>query len=294
MRLQGAFVAITTPFRAAGSLDEPALAAHARWLVERGVDGIVVCGTTGESATLENEEKRRACQVVLEAVGGEGKVIAGIGNNSTSETLAQLDLVRDLSGLAAIMCVVPYYNRPPQAGLAAHFSAIADASRHPLVVYNVPSRTVASLSVETMATLSAHPNVIAFKEATGDLYMNSRLVQAVDPKVSLLSGDDPTALPFLAIGGHGVISVAGNIAPSVVSGMCRAFERGDLDEARRLHQVIVALQGLLFSTSSPIPVKAAAAHLGFGDGSLRLPLVALAPEERAALVASLEALGVRR
>lgn len=293
MQLRGLFVAIVTPFRD-GGLDEAALAAHASWLVDEGASGIVVCGTTGESATLHNDEKIRAMNVVFEAVGHRTTVIGGIGNNSTAESLHQIARVDEEARVHGIMCVVPYYNKPDQAGITAHFRALADASRNPLVIYNVPGRTVVSMTAETMLDLAAHPNIVGIKEASADLFMDTFLLERLPADVSVLSGDDATALPFIAIGGHGVISVVGNVAPRLMAGLCQSALTGDLASARAANHTVAHLHRLMFSAPNPLPAKAVASHLGFGDGDVRLPLVALDAERRAALVSACEALGVTR
>lgn len=292
--LHGCYTAIITPFRD-GQIDTRAMAEHAEWMIEQGVRGVVVNGTTGEAATISDDEKLIALQTVIEAVGDRAQIIMGAGNNSTSESLTFIGRVNQIAGITAIMSVVPYYVKPPQEGLIAHFTEIASVSTHPVVVYNVPSRTVAELKVESMVELARHPNIVGFKEASGDLYQDARLIDQLGERdVSLLSGDDPTALPFISIGGDGVISVISNIAPRLMSDLCAAAARGDVTTARALNGKVSRLQGLLFSTSSPIPVKAACAWLGFGDGFVRLPLVSMEGEARESLIASLTALGIAR
>lgn len=293
-KLSGCYTAIITPFMD-GQLDTRAMAEHAEWMVDQGVSGLVVNGTTGEAATISDDEKLVALNCVLEAVGDRAQVIMGAGNNSTSESLNFIGRVNQIEGLTAVMSVVPYYIRPPQAGLVQHFKTIADASTHPVIVYNVPSRTVVGLTVESMVELAEHPNICGFKEASADLYQDGRLfAQLGDADVSVLSGDDPTALAMAAIGGRGVISVIGNVAPKLMSDLIALALGGDFEEARKLNHKVVRLQELLFSTTNPIPVKAACSHLGFGDGFVRLPLV---PMEGAALEhlrSELDALGVGR
>lgn len=284
MKLHGCLVAITTPFRDDDTLDEAALARHAAWMVDEGVRGIVVNGTTGESATLTSDEKIRAMQVVTEAVGGRASVVAGAGNNSTRESLEFLARVNEETRVDAVMAVVPYYNKPSQAGILAHFSAVAAASRFPVVVYNVPGRTVVNMSVETLLASAALPNVVAIKEASGDLFADTLVLASLPSHVSLLSGDDATAMPFLSLGGHGVISVAGNVAPRLMSSMCDAMASGDLVTAQRLHRRIANVHALMFAESSPVPAKLVVEALGFGSRRVRLPIVEVSPERAADLL----------
>lgn len=294
MELRGCFTAITTPFRD-GAIDEEAMAAHASWLIDEGVQGIVVCGTTGEAATMSEPERLRAIQLMREVVADRAWLVAGAGNNSTSESLAFIDMLH-ASGtqVDAVMSVVPYYNKPNQDGLLGHFTAICDRSRFPVVLYNVPSRTVVGMTVDTMARLAAHPNVCAIKEASADLHLDARLLGALPRPVQVLSGDDATALPLMAIGGSGVISVIANIAPALMRQLCDGALGGDLPAAQRANRVVAELQSVLFAVSNPIPVKAACAWLGFGNGDVRLPLARMARAEEESLFERLTALGVRR
>jgi 4-hydroxy-tetrahydrodipicolinate synthase len=281
---RGCFTAITTPFGPQGrGLNEQALADHAVWMVDHGVRGIVVCGTTGESATMTDDEKIRAMQVVVEAVGGRATIVGGAGNNCTQESLDFLDRVQKQTRVDAVMSVTPYYLKPTQAGCIAHFRALADAADRPLIVYNVPGRTVVNLSVETMLTLAEHPRVVAIKEASGDLLQGTTLVEGLQGRVAVLSGDDATSGPLMFAGAQGVISVVSNIAPQLVSQLCEAIERGDLAAARPLHQRMCRLHRVVFEQANPIPVKGLVARLGFGDGRMRLPLVPMEDAELDAL-----------
>lgn len=294
MKLRGCYVAITTPFTD-DNIDENALAAHAAWLADKGVAGIVVCGTTGESATMHDDEKIRAMQVVRDAIGRRVTLIGGAGNNSTSESLAFIDRVNRLTDVDVIMSVVPYYNKPPQEGIVAHFEALANASRYPVIIYNVPGRTVVSMTNDTMVSVCRHSNVIGIKEASANLHQNTLLLERlVDTGISVLSGDDVTALPFISLGGHGVISVVGNVAPALLSQICALALEGRFAEAQRLNFTLAHLHDLMFSDASPMPAKAVVSWLGFGNGRPRLPLVPLTAEKAASLVAQCEALGVTR
>lgn len=294
MKLRGCFVAITTPF-ASENIDEASLAAHAVWLADNGVSGIVVCGTTGESATMADAEKIRAMQVVREAVGRRVLVIGGAGNNSTSESLAFVERVNREADVDLIMSVVPYYIKPPQEGIVAHFEAIANVSRFPVILYNVPGRTVVSMTNETMIAVCRHANVVAIKEASANLHQNTHLIAALrDTGISLLSGDDVTAMPFIALGGHGVISVVGNVAPRLLSDICALTAQARLEEAQPLNFRLAQLHDLMFSDASPMPAKAVVSWLGFGDGRPRLPLVPMKADRAAQLIEKCAALGVAR
>jgi 4-hydroxy-tetrahydrodipicolinate synthase len=273
MKLHGCLVAITTPFHADDTLDEVSLGRHAEWLVTNGVRGVVVCGTTGESATLTEDEKIRAMNVVTEAVGSRATVVGGAGNNSTRESTDFVQRVNRETRVDAIMSVVPYYNKPSQEGILAHFDAICRVSGFPVVLYNVPGRTVVGMSVETLARAARLPNVVALKEASGDLFADTLVLELLPDHVALLSGDDATAMPFLALGGAGVISVAGNVVPRWMSAMCSAVEQGDLSEARRWHRRIAHVHALMFSESSPVPAKIVVERLGFGRRDVRSPVV---------------------
>ena len=293
MRFEGCLSAIPTPFTADG-IDERTLAEHAAWMVDNGCDGVVVVGTTGESATMTDDEKIRAMQVVLEAVGDRATVIGGAGNNCTAESLDFVRRVNRETRVHGIMSVVPYYTKPPQDGIKLHFRAIADLSTVPVIIYNVPSRSVVSMTPATMLELVDHPNITAVKEASGDIHVAGLLASDVGDRATLLSGDDGTAMAFIAVGGHGLISVASNVAPREMSAMCRSARAGDLAAARVGNAVAVQLQNLLFEMASPIPVKTVMAHLGFGAADVRAPLCPMPPEAAARLLAATDALGLVR
>ncbi|MCB9507385.1 MAG: 4-hydroxy-tetrahydrodipicolinate synthase [Myxococcales bacterium] len=291
-QLRGCLVAIVTPFRPDGSVDTDALTRHARWMVGEGVSGIVVNGTTGESATLTTDEKITAMNAVFDAVGDRATVVGGAGNNCTSESLEFVREANERARLHAIMSVVPYYNKPNQRGIARHFEAVADASRFPVVVYNVPGRTVVSMSVDTIVGVAAHPNIVGIKEASGDLHVAAKLVSRLPAEFALLSGDDPTAMPFIAVGGHGVISVAGNVAPRLVSDVCRAALESDYAAARPLNGRLALIHDLMFRYASPLPAKVVCEALGFGAAAVRLPLDGLDDAERESVLRDAVALGV--
>lgn len=292
-QLGGCYIAIPTPFREDGEIDHASLARHADWTVANGVDGIIVCGTTGEAATMSRDERLAAMRTVRTAVGNRATVVGGIGTNDTREAVEQLRFFGEEAPVDALMVVVPYYNKPSQAGLVAHFRAAAEASPLPVIAYNVPGRTVVGLSLESMLTIAAMPNILGFKEASADLLVDSLLIAGAGNKL-LLSGDDATTLPFMACGGHGVISVVANMAPAWMSALCDAMAAGDLATAQALQPKIAALHQLMFKQPNPAPLKAALEWLGFESQHLRLPMLPLSAAEKSELFARLEALGVPR
>ncbi|MBU6161601.1 MAG: 4-hydroxy-tetrahydrodipicolinate synthase [Myxococcales bacterium] len=293
MNLSGCFTAITTPFNGR-SVDERALAEHAAWMVDQGVSGVVVCGTTGESATMTDDEKIRSMNVVFEAVGHRATVVGGAGNNCTEESLEFIRRVNEEARVHAIMSVVPYYVKPTQAGCVAHFAALSDASRNPVVVYNVPGRTVVNMTADTMLRCAAHPNVCGIKEASADMLQGTLLMERLPSRVAVMSGDDATSALLMFAGARGVISVVSNIAPKLVSDLCAAVAKGDVSTARTLHTHMCHLHNIVFEQANPIPVKALVARLGFGDGTLRLPLLAMEDALTDALWSRCQALGVAR
>lgn len=277
---RGAYTALITPMRD-GLVDEAALAALVERQIAGGVHGLVPCGTTGEASTLSHDEHLRVVALTVERARGRVPVLAGAGANDTRKAI-ELALACKRLGAAGTLQVTPYYTKPTQAGLVAHFTAIADHSGLPVVVYNVPGRTGCDLQPETVAELARHPGIVGIKEATGDLNRAARLRELLAERrdFDLLSGDDFTVFPFLALGGHGVISVTSNIAPDWVASLCAAAAAGQWDRARALHDRHYPLARALFTVSNPIPVKAAAALLGLCGPELRLPLTPLAPDSR--------------
>lgn len=294
MRIEGCLSAIPTPFNAKNGVDEAALAAHAIWMIDNGCSGVVVCGTTGESATMSNDEKIRAIQVVTEAIGDRAIVVGGAGNNSTSESLEFVERVNRETKVHAIMSVVPYYTKPPQAGIKAHFTAIADVSSAPVIIYNVPSRSVVSMTPRTMLDLLDHPNIVSCKEASGDIHVAAKLISELDGRGTLLSGDDGTSGAFVAIGGHGVISVASNIAPRVMVDLIEAAMAGDRAGVAYNNQLVSKLQDMLFSYSSPAPTKILMEHLGFCSSRVRLPLVQMEAKDAELLCLQLDQMEITR
>jgi len=267
----GSIPALITPFRD-NTIDEAAY----RDLIERQIAGgsaaVVPVGTTGESATLTHEEHRRAVSICLDTVRGRVPVIAGCGSNATHEAIGLVEFAK-AEGADAALVVCPYYNRPDQEGLYQHFHAIAETVALPLIVYNVPSRTSSDILPATVGRLSRHPNIVGIKDATGDMSRVLMHANLCGDEFCQLSGDDPSALGFLAMGGKGCISVTANVVPEAASAMHRAFEAGDLSEARRIERALIDLHKALFFSPSPGPAKYALSTLGLCTDELRLPLV---------------------
>ncbi len=273
--ITGSIVAIVTPMHEDGSLDFPRLRSLIDWHVAEGTDGIVIVGTTGESPTVNVDEHCELIRVSVDHAAGRIPVIAGTGANSTAEAVELARFAQD-AGAAAHLSVVPYYNRPTQEGLYRHFSTIAEAVELPLILYNVPGRTVADLSNDTALRLAQIPNIIGLKDATGSIDRACDLIERAPEGFALYSGDDMTVAAFLLLGGHGTISVTANVAPRAMHEMCAAALAGDARKTREINARLVALHRHLFCEANPIPVKWAVARMGLiGDG-IRLPLTALA------------------
>lgn len=270
--------AMVTPFAADGKVDYAVAEKLASWLVENGTDALVVCGTTGESPTLSWDEEYELFQVVQRTVAGKGKVIAGTGSNSTSEAIAATQKAAKL-GIDGSLQVVPYYNKPPQEGLYQHFRAIAQSCPDlPMILYNIPGRTGSNLEPETIARLAEIDNIVAIKEASGSLDRVSQIKSMTAPEFEIYSGDDSLTLPLLAVGGKGVVSVAAHLVGNQLQEMIKAFEAGQTQKAREIHLQLFPLFKALFTTTNPIPVKAALKLQGWEVGSTRLPLADL-PEQ---------------
>ncbi len=267
---KGAIVAIVTPFKN-GEVDEEALRELIEFQIENGTDGIVPCGTTGESATLSHEEHDRVIEIAIDAVKKRVPVIAGTGSNSTREAIRLTKHAYE-AGADAVLMVSPYYNRPTQEGLYQHYKTVAEEVPIPIFPYNVPSRTGSNVLPETLARLSTISNIVGVKEATGDLKQISKVIDLCGDDFIVLSGDDFTVLPILEVGGKGVISVASNVAPADMAGMIDAFEAGDKTKARELHYKMRPLMDALFFETNPIPSKASLFMMGKIEYELRLPL----------------------
>lgn len=284
--------AMITPFNSDGSVNYEEAEKLSIWLAEHGTDSLVVCGTTGESPTLTWEEEYQLFQVVQKAVGGKAKVIVGTGSNSTSEAIAATEKAAKL-GLDGSLQVVPYYNKPPQLGLYEHFKAIARAAPElPIMLYNVPGRTGQNLEPETVARLAEIPNIVAIKEASGNLDRASQIRQLTSPEFKIYSGDDSLTLPLLAIGGCGVVSVASHLVGEQLQEMIVAFETGKVQVATQIHVQLFNLFKALFATTNPIPVKAALKLLGWKVGSTRPPLCEAPTEVTQKLKVEMDRLGL--
>ena len=276
---EGSIVALISPMRADGSLDEAAYASFVEWHIAQGTQGLVPVGTTGESPTLTHAEHQRAIEITVEVAAGRVPVIAGTGSNSTAEAVSLARHAKS-RGADAIMAVTPYYNKPSQEGLFLHYTAIADVADVPLIIYNIPSRSVIDMSVETMARLARHPNIVGVKDATANLTRPLHTRRACGADFIQLSGEDHTVLAFLAAGGHGCISVTANIAPRQCADIHRAWREGRVAEAIALQDRLLPLHDAMFCESSPVPVKFAASLLGLTQEHCRLPLAPISDAAR--------------
>ena len=288
---QGSITALITPFKD-GSVDEHAFRKFVEWQIDQGTHGLVPCGTTGESPTLDHDEHRRVIELCIEAAGGRVPVIAGTGSNSTAEAV---DLTRHAkaAGADGALVVTPYYNKPTQEGMYLHFKAINDAADIPIVIYNIPGRSIVDMSVETMARLFKLKNIVGVKDATANLARVSQQRAAMGHAFIQLSGEDATALGFMAHGGVGCISVASNIAPALCSEFQLACLGGNYKRALELQDRLMPIHDVLFVESNPGPVKYVAEKLGLCGGETRLPLAPISDATRKRLDAAIEAAGLK-
>ena len=283
----GAGTALITPFTRSGDLDEAAVRRLGRRQIDAGIHFLVPCGTTGENPTLTSFERRRIVEILVEEAGGKVPILAGAGGYNTREVI---ELARELAGAGAsgFLSVTPYYNKPTQEGLYQHYRAIAESTSLPIVVYNVPSRTGVNVEVATLLRLAAIPNIIGVKEASGSMQQMCEVCRAVPSDFLVLSGDDAMALPLMAVGGRGVISVISNEMPAEMARMIEAAERDDFAAARAIHHRIVPLMLANFIEANPVPVKAAMAAMGLIEEIYRLPLVSPKPESKEKIVRTLK------
>ena len=288
--LKGSLVALITPMNQDGSINYEQLHDLIDWHIENGTDGIVAVGTTGESATLPVEEHLAVIEATVKHVNKRIPVIAGTGANNTVEAIA-LSQAAEQAGADYTLSVVPYYNKPSQEGIYQHFKAIAEATSIPMVIYNVPGRTVVSMSNDTILRLAEIPNIVGVKEASGKIGSNIELINSVPEGFAVLSGDDPTGLPFMLCGGHGVVTVAANVAPKLFADMCRAALEGDIVTARRLNEQLIPIYNTMFCEPSPAAPKWGLSLLGKCEPHVRLPLVALTEDGQAKVRAALEKSG---
>jgi 4-hydroxy-tetrahydrodipicolinate synthase len=287
---KGSFVALITPF-SNGAVDEDAFARLVEWHIAEGTHGLVPCGTTGESPTLSHEEHKRVVEICVQVAGGRVPVVAGTGSNNTAEALELTRHARE-TGADGALIVTPYYNKPTQDGLYAHFMTIADAVDLPILIYNIPGRSVIDMSVETMARLAGHRNIVGVKDATANLARISLQRLAMGPDFCQLSGEDATALGFNAHGGHGCISVTANVAPALCAEFQTACLTGNWARALELQDRLMPLHNALFVESSPGPVKYAASLLGLCRDELRLPLVPVGEPTREKLRDAMRSAGL--
>ena len=288
--LQGSLVALITPMNQDGSIHYEQLRDLIDWHIENGTDGIVAVGTTGESATLSVEEHLSVIEETVKHVNKRVPVIAGTGANNTLEAIA-LSQAAEKAGADFTLSVVPYYNKPSQEGIYQHFKTIAEATSIPMIIYNVPGRTVVSMSNETILRLAEIPNIVGVKEASGNVGSNIELINRAPEGFTVLSGDDHTALPFMLCGGHGVVTVAANAAPKLFADMCRAALQGDIALARELNDRLIPIYDTMFCEPSPAAPKWGLSLLGKCEPHVRLPLVALTEAGQAKVRAALEKSG---
>lgn len=287
----GMATAIVTPMHTDGSIDYEALGRFVEFQIDSGINGLVVMGTTGENATIEPEDQKKVIAYTVEKVAGRVPVIAGTGTNNTEHVLHNTRNACQV-GADAILVVTPYYNKATQNGLVTHFTAVADESSLPVILYNVPGRTGCNLLPKTVAKLSEHPNIAAIKEATGSLAQMIEIMHLCGDKIDVYSGEDGLTVPMMAMGAKGTISVLSNVAPRQSVAMTDACLRGDYAAAAKMQCDLLPLINALFSEVNPIPAKAATAAMGFGADALRLPLTSMEEQNRAVLFAEMRKLGI--
>ena len=287
----GMCTALVTPMQRDGSIDYEAFGRFIEFQIEKGINALVVMGTTGENATIEYKDQHEIVRFVVEKTAGRVPVIAGTGTNNTEHVIANTKAACE-AGADAVLVVTPYYNKATQKGLIAHFTAVADASTVPVILYNVPSRTGCNLLPKTAAVLAEHPNIVAIKEATGNMAQMVELRALCGDKLDIYSGEDALTVPMMAMGGSGAISVLSNVVPKGAVEMSDAALRGDFETAAKLQCKFLPLINALFSEVNPIPAKAAVSAMGFGADILRLPLTPMEDGTRAKLYEEMRKLGI--
>ena len=288
----GMATALVTPMTATGAVDYEAFGRFIEFQIENGINALIVMGTTGENATIEFDEQKEIIRFAVEKVAGRVPVIAGTGTNNTEHVLANTKAACEV-GADAVLVVTPYYNKATQKGLIAHFTAVADASTVPVILYNVPGRTGCNLLPKTAAVLSEHPNIVAIKEATGNMAQMVELRALCGDKLDIYSGEDALTVPMMAMGAKGTISVLSNVVPAQSVAMTDACKAGDFKTAAKMQADLLPLINALFSEVNPIPAKAAVAAMGFGEEYLRMPLTYLEDANRENLLKQMRALGVQ-
>ncbi len=291
MLFKGSGVAIVTPFTEDG-IDFDKLEKLLNWHVSEGTDAIIICGTTGESATMSLEEKQEAIKFTVEKINGRIPVIAGTGSNCTKSTI-ELSVYAEKVGADGLLLVSPYYNKTTQAGLIKHFTMVADSTDLPIILYNVPGRTGLNIQANTVYELSKHKNIKAVKEASGDIAQVAEIARLVPEDFYIYSGNDDSIVPLMSLGGHGVISVVANILPKDTHDMVQAYLDGDVKKACKLQLDMKALIDALFIEVNPIPVREAMNHLGMDVGDCRMPLVPMGEDNKKVLVNEIEAYGLK-
>ncbi|MBS0287781.1 MAG: 4-hydroxy-tetrahydrodipicolinate synthase [Proteobacteria bacterium] len=284
---KGSCVALITPMKATGEVDEKALIALVEWHIQEGTDAIVVTGSTGESATLSEKEHHEVTALVVKTAKKRLPIIAGTGTNATTSTIALTNSAKEL-GVDACLIVAPYYNRPTQAGLTLHYQAVAKAVNIPILLYNVPSRTACDILPETVASLSKVPTIVGIKDATGNIARLSEMREKCRPDFMFYSGDDPTCLEFIEKGGHGVISITANVAPKAMHEMCHLALSKEFEKAKAMDARLQPLHHMMIAQANPIPVKWAMNHLGKAPGGIRLPLTTLTSEHHDKMLQALK------
>ena len=287
---KGSFVALITPFKD-GKVDETAFRSFIEWQIREGSDGLVPCGTTGESPTLSHEEHQKVTEICIEVTDGRIPVIAGAGSNSTEEAISLAQHAKT-AGADAVLVVTPYYNKPTQAGLFAHYKAINDNAKIPIIIYNIPGRSIIDMSVETMAELSNLEYIVGVKDATAQLDRPILTTLACGKDFCQLTGEDGTAISHLAAGGHGCISVTGNILPRQCSEMQKAWAEGNIKKAMELQELLMPVHAAMFCETSPGPVKYAAELLGLFSSEARLPITEIADDSKVTVKEALKHVGV--
>jgi len=287
---QGSFVALITPFQD-GTVDEKSFQSFVDWQIKHGTEGLVPCGTTGESPTLTHSEHKRVTELCIEVAAGRVPVMAGAGSNSTTEAI---DLARhaERAGASSVLVVTPYYNKPTQAGLYAHYKAMNDAVGIPIFIYNIPGRSVVDMSLDTLKRLADLPNIAGVKDATADLSRPLVYTHELGPEFCQMSGEDATAMPYLLAGGHGCISVTANIAPALCAAQHAAWHTGDVARVMDIQQQLIRVHQAMFCESSPGPVKYAAQLMGLCRAEMRLPLCEIEDSTKATVENAVRALGL--
>jgi 4-hydroxy-tetrahydrodipicolinate synthase len=286
----GSCIALVTPFRD-GAVDETAFRQLVSWQIEQGTRGLLPAGTTGETPTLSHDEHKRVTEICIDETKGRAQVLAGAGSNCTAEAV-DFAIHAEGAGADALLVVTPYYNKPTQAGLIRHYTAIADAVSTPVIIYDIPGRSVVAMSNATMAELAKHPNIAGVKDSSTDLARPTQLLNLIGPGFSQLSGEDGTALAHRVGGGHGCISVTANVAPGLLAEMHSAFDQGDITRAMEINALLMPLHEALFCESSPGPVKYALGLMGKCEDGLRAPLGEIADTSKKTVKAALRHVGI--